>query len=158
MVKIENFSIVSESIVEELLKKHNPRKKIEKISGSGPGKIGDFRVGKKIIEVKAIYSDESGKPDDKFDFVSSGFTISDKEWDFIQNNAKNFELWVVYRLDRKNYGDYPVKYAVMKGTTLLKCKPSWHKVTLSIPKEKWQQTFQRKVPIKVWNKNKNKKR
>lgn len=159
MVKQENYSIVSEAIVEDLLKQEYGDR-VKKISGTGAGKVGDFRIGKKIIEVKGLWSDESGQKDDKFDFVSSSFTISDKEWEIIENDSKNFELWVVYRLDRthKDVKDWPVKYAILSGTVLKKCKPTFRRVGLPIPKEFWKKSDQDYVPKKLWTKHQNKKK
>jgi len=157
MVKRENYNIVSEAIVEDLLKRHYD-KKPKKVSGTGPGKIGDFRVGKKIIEVKGVWSDELGKNLD-YDYVSGNFTISDREWEKIKTDPKNFQLWVVYRLaqEHKDVKGWPVKYAIMDGMTLKKCKPKFNKVTLSIPKEKWKEADQYDVPLSIWNKHKTKK-
>jgi len=159
MVKQENYNIVSEAIVEELLKKKHGNK-VKKISGTGAGKVGDFKVGQKIIEVKGLWSDESGKKDDEFDFVSSSFTISDKEWKIIKNDPENFELWVVYRLDRthKDVKGWPVRYAILSGTILKKCKPTFHRVGLLIPKELWKESDQDDVPKKFLTKHINKKK
>jgi len=157
MVKRENYNIVSEAIVEDLLKKHY-HKKPKKISRTGPGKIGDFRVGKKIVEVKGVWSDEIGKDLD-YEYVSRNFTISDKEWKKINDDPKNFELWVIYRLaqEHKDVKGWPVRYAIMQGTTLKKCKSKFYKVTLSITKERWKEAEQHDVPLEIWNKHKTKK-
>ncbi len=159
MVKQENYNIVSEAIVEELLKKEYGDK-VKKISGTGAGKVGDFKVGQKIIEVKGSWSDESGKKDDEFDFVSSGFDVSDKEWEIIENNSKNFELWVVYRLNRthKDVKGWPVRYAILSGTILKKCKHTFPKVRLHILKELWKESDQEDVPKKILTKHINKKK
>jgi len=157
MITEKDYNVISEAIVFDLLEKKYGKGKVKKVP-RGPGNIGDVKVVKKTIEVKGLYVDESGSDDDKFDFVSSGFNFSDKEWKIICEDSDNFELWVVYRLDRKNYKDWDVKYAVMDGHTLLKCKPSWRKVTLAMPKKMWEDTIQEKVPLSIWEKHKNKKR
>jgi len=159
MVKQENYNIVSEAIVEDLLKKEYGDD-VKKISGTGAGKVGDFKVGKKTIEVKGLWSDESGQKGDKLDFVSSGFTISDKEWKIIKNDPKNFELWVIYRLNRthKDVKGWPVRYAILSGTILKKCAPTFHRVWLPIPKEFWKKSDQDDVPKKLWVKHQKKKK
>jgi len=156
MITDKDYNIISEAIVFDLLEKKYGKGKVKKVP-SGPGNIGDFKVSKKTIEVKGLSVDESGCDDDEFEFVSRSFNFSDKEWKIISEDPDNFELWVVYRLDRKNYKDWDVKYSVMDGQTLLKCKPSWRKVTLAIPKKMWEDTIQEKVPLSIWEKHKNKR-
>jgi len=157
MVKQENYNIVSEAIVEDLLKKHY-KKTPEKISGTGNKNFGDFKIGNKIIEVKGLWTDEQGYEDDKFDFVSSAFSLSIKEWNFIKKYPRNFEMWVVYRLDEKYNGpEYPVKYAIIKGTVLKTCVPKYRSIKLAIHKQKWKNTEQYKVPKHILQKHKNKK-
>jgi len=156
MITQKDYNVISEAIVFDLLEKKYGKGKVKKVP-RGPGNIGDFKVGKKTIEVKGLYVDEQGSDDDEFDFVSRSYNFSDKEWKIIRKDPDNFELWVVYRLDRKNYKDWDVKYAVMDGHTLRKCKPSWYKVTLAMPKKMWEDTTQKKVPLSIWEKHKNKK-
>ena len=156
MITDKDYNIISEAIVFDLLEKKYGKGKVKRIP-VGPGNIGDYKVGKKKIEVKGLSVDESGSDGDNFDFVSRSFGFSDKEWKIIRKDPDNFELWVVYRLDRKTYKDWDVKYAVMDGYTLLKCKPSWRKVTLAMPKKMWKDTIQEKVPSSIWEKHKNKR-
>jgi len=156
MITDKDYNVISEAIVFDLLEKEYGKGKVKRVP-RGPGNIGDFKVDKKTIEVKGVSVDESGSNDDEFDFVSRSFNFSDKEWEIIRKDPENFELWVIYRLDRKNYKNWDVKYAVMDGHTLLKCKPSWRKVTLAIPKKMWQNATQEIVPISIWNKHKNKR-
>ncbi len=155
IIKQEDYQAFSEDVVEDLLKKEFGDM-VEKISGTGAGKVGDFRVGKKTIEVKGLWSDESGKDNDEFDFVSSGFTVSDKEWDIIKNDSENFQLWVVYRLNQshKDVKGWPIKYAILSGTELKKCKPTFRRVGLPIPKEFWRKSIQDEVPEELLNKHK----
>jgi len=156
MITDKDYNIISEAIVFDLLEKEYGKGKVKRVP-SGPGNIGDLKVGKKTIEVKGLSVDESGSDGDKFDFVSRGFSFSDKEWKIIQEDPDNFELWVVYRLDRKTYKEWDVKYAIMDGRTLLKCKPSWRKVTLAMPKKMWEDTIQEEIPSYIWEKHKNKR-
>jgi len=156
MVNPEDRNIVSESIVKELLHKDKrfKGKKIQQNSKRS-GAIGDFQVDDLIIEVKGLGVDESGKglP---YDFVSSSFDFSEKEWKKIQDDPKNFELWVVYRLDRK-WKD-PVSYAILPGTILKTCKGIPMRRRVSITKDKWKYSSQKTVPTSIWKKHKNKRR
>jgi len=136
MDKYQKFGQIAEKIVHDLL--NNGKNKVDTLHNKGPGYHGDYKVRKKVIEVKGYWTDED--TDNDKDFPTKSISISSAEWEMVKKNPKNFVLWVVYRLDRNhkvNKG-YPARYAVMPGEVLKKCKGRRSQsVNVRIPEEIW---------------------
>jgi len=104
MVDSKHFGEIAEEIVLQILK-NKGNKVID--NRKKPRKIGDFQVGKKIIEVKGHSEDHTGDESDDFDFVSRYISLSAQEWKFLKKSPKLFEVYIVYRLNEKQYPKNP---------------------------------------------------
>ena len=158
MNKYQQFGKIAEQIVFDLL--NDGKQQVKKLSNKGPGTHGDFKKGQKTIESKGWWTDENTKS--KKDYPSRAIQLSGGEWRELQKNPKKFELWAVYRLDRNhkiNKG-FPVRYSVMPGEVLKKCKIQ--QVTLRTTYKDWDDSrvIQKDVPLRLkkkYNLHKNEK-
>lgn len=110
MTQNSDYGEIAENIVKELLYKEYGKNNVKYI-GKNPKISGDFlvKIGKKekIIEVKGQGSDEYGHKNDSFDTVTDYLNLSQKEWNKLTDKKtgkefqKKFEVWIVYRLNRK---------------------------------------------------------
>ncbi len=111
---------VAEEIVLQILKKEG-KKVID--NRKNPKKFGDFQVGNTIIEVKGQNVDHTGGKFDNFDFVTRYITLSDIEWDFLNKSPNQFKVYIVYRLNEKQYSKHPEwnfpKIICITGTELI---------------------------------------
>jgi len=131
MVDDNDYGNIAESIVKEILEKKYGKNNVTYI-GNKPKISGDFlvKIGKKekIIEVKGQGTDEQGNDDDPFDTVSRYLNLSQAEWNKLIDKKtgrefqKKFEVWIVYRLNRKLYSDWDVYITKISGQELRKCK------------------------------------
>lgn len=131
MTQNNNYGEIAENIVKEILTKEHGKNNVEYI-GNKPKISGDFlvKIGKKekIIEVKGQRADDWGQKNDSFDTVTSYINLSQAEWDKLTDKKtgkefqKKFEVWIVYRLDRKLWRDWDVSITKISGQELAKCK------------------------------------
>ncbi|MDF2425086.1 MAG: hypothetical protein OPY08_01450 [Nitrosopumilus sp.] len=124
--------------------------------------IGDFQVGKKIIEVKGHNEDYPGEKTDPFDFIARSITLSAQEWKFLKKTPNLFEIYVVYRLNEIQYKDNPEwnfpKFICIKGSEIVDKKIDRPIVRVKIPKSFWSDKGERQVPVPktIFNKVKKK--
>ena len=120
MVDQKYFGEIAEEIVLQMLKKQG-KKVID--HRKNPKEFADFQVGKTRIEVKGHNEDHTGGKFDKFDYVARYITLSVREWDFLNENPNQFEIYIVYRLNETQYKDHPdwnyPKYVKIKGSELI---------------------------------------
>jgi len=153
------FGQIAEEIVLEILKKEGKRVIDNR---KDPKKFGDFQVGNKIIEVKGQNEDYTGGKLDNFDFVRSSITISVREWKFLNDHPKRFEVYVVYRLNEEFYPNHPEwnfpKIVRIKGTELKGKKTEQPSIQVKTPKPFWSDKGKRQIPVPktIWNKTKKK--
>jgi len=146
MNKYQKFGKLAEKIVHDILESKG--KKVISRHDTGPNTFGDFEVDGKIIEVKGFWTDEDSESDE--DFPSSQIQLSAKEWELLEKNPKKFELWIVYRLDRKHSTNkgWPTKYTIIPGPLLLKFKKI-DRVILKTPKAMWAESIPEEIPLKI---------
>jgi hypothetical protein len=155
LVKQKYFGVIAEEIVLQILK-NKGHKVID--NRKDPKKFGDFQVGDKIMEVKGQSEDHTGGKSDDFDFVARYITLSVKEWKFVKKSPNLFEVYVVYRLNEKQYKDHPdwnkVKYVCIKGSELKNqvAKPSSYQVKTLKPFWKNMGERQKTVSKTIWTK------
>ena len=156
MVSQKDYAIIAEEIVYEILKKKYKTKIHD--NRNNPKKIGDFQVGKKIIEVKGEGEDYHGFKNNKSDFVARYITVSKTEWKFLNKFPDRFEIYIVYRLNEKYYPLHPEwnypKIVMIRGRELVKCKTEKPIVNIKTPKPFWKtkSKVQHPVPKSIWKK------
>jgi len=131
MTQNNDYGEIAEDIVKELLYKEYGKNNVEYI-GNKHKISGDFliKIGKKekIIEVKGQGSDNWGQKNDSFDSITSYINLSQAEWKKLIDKKtgkefqKKFEVWIVYRLDRKLSEEWEVSITKISGRELAKCK------------------------------------
>jgi len=131
MIQNNDYGKIAESIVKEILEEKYGTTCVKYI-GNKSNISGDFLVqdGKKerIIEVKGQGTDDQGQKKDSFDTVARYINLSQAEWDKLSDKKtgkafqKKFEVWIVYRLNRKLYSDWDVYITEISGQELIKCK------------------------------------
>jgi len=159
MVDHKLNGIIAEEIVLQILKKQG-KKVID--HRKNPKEFADFQVGKTRIEVKGHNEDYPGKKFDKFDFVASSITLSVREWDFLNQNPNQFEIYIVYRLNETQYKDHPdwnyPKFVRIKGSELIGRKTNQPTIQVKTLKPFWEDKGKRqtKVPKTIFKKVKKK--
>jgi len=151
MVDDSDYGKIAESIVKEILEEKYGKNNVKYI-GNKSKISGDFivkiRKKEKIIEVKGQGTDEQGQKKDPFDTVARYLNLSQAEWNKLIDKKtgkefqKKFEVWIVYRLNRKLYRDWDVYITKISGQELRKCKI------------KPQPMIRVMTPRKFWIKNK----
>lgn len=145
MVRQKDYGSKAEKIVFNYLKK---KRKVIFLHGTKgyQFKFGDIQIGKdketcKIIEVKGQSEDYNSRTE--WDVPRRSITISKKEYEFLKNNPKRFDVYVVYRL---KYNPNPKwnkpKIAICKGEDLLNCKTEIRQIFLKTPNDFWKNTKQ----------------
>jgi len=136
----------AEEIVREILESQG--KKVIQRHDTGSDTFGDFKVDEKIIEVKGFWTDEDSESE--LDYPSRLIEISGKEWEFLNKEPDNFELWVVYRLDRNasTNKNWPAKYTVIPGPILLK-ESKIQRISLRTPEQMWHGVEVKDIPSEI---------